>query len=122
MIEQKTHAANPIGSINKKRNNTTCLTNVVFLTNHKVSKNGKLKIANASKKLKKYSIIIFLKKFNIHIETHFGYCTKQQTIHHRWPAEMCLYMVPQGRLELPRLATLASKTSVSTIPPPGQCC
>ena len=29
-------------------------------------------------------------------------------------------MVPQGRLELPRLATLASKTNVSTIPPPGQ--
>jgi len=29
-------------------------------------------------------------------------------------------MVPQERLELSRLATLASKTSVSTIPPPGQ--
>jgi len=28
--------------------------------------------------------------------------------------------VPQERLELSRLATLASKTSVSTIPPPGQ--
>ena len=28
-------------------------------------------------------------------------------------------MVPQGRLELPRLATSASKTDVSTIPPPG---
>ena len=29
-------------------------------------------------------------------------------------------MVPQGRLELPRLSTMASKTIVSTIPPPGQ--
>ena len=28
--------------------------------------------------------------------------------------------VPRRRLELPRLATLASKTNVSTIPPPGQ--
>ena len=29
-------------------------------------------------------------------------------------------MVPQERLELSRLAALASKTSVSAIPPPGQ--
>jgi len=28
-------------------------------------------------------------------------------------------MVPQERLELSRLSTLASKTNVSTIPPPG---
>jgi hypothetical protein len=28
-------------------------------------------------------------------------------------------MVPRRRLELPRLSALASKTSVSTIPPPG---
>jgi len=28
--------------------------------------------------------------------------------------------VPQERLELSRLATSASKTDVSTIPPPGQ--
>jgi hypothetical protein len=31
-------------------------------------------------------------------------------------------LVPQRRLELLRLATLASKTSVSTIPPPGHSC
>ena len=33
--------------------------------------------------------------------------------------ESRLHMVPRRRLELPRLSALASKTSVSTIPPPG---
>lgn len=40
-------------------------------------------------------------------------------VHRRYPS-MLFLMVPQERLELSRLATLASKTSVSTIPPPGQ--
>jgi hypothetical protein len=60
IAEQKTHAANPTGSINKNRNITMFFAIVVFLTNNKVSKNGKLKIKSASKKLKKYSIIIVL--------------------------------------------------------------
>jgi hypothetical protein len=68
-MEQKAHAAKPNGSINKNKNNTTCFVNVVFLTNHKVNKNGKLKMANASKKLKKYSIIVVPCKFNIHTKT-----------------------------------------------------
>jgi len=40
-------------------------------------------------------------------------------VHRRYPS-MLFLMVPQERLELSRLATLASKTNVSTIPPPGQ--
>jgi hypothetical protein len=45
----------------------------------------------------------------------FGYITYDQT------SELAedSTMVPQGRLELPRLSTMASKTIVSTIPPPG---
>ena len=39
-----------------------------------------------------------------------------------WPIDdSCINnLVPQGRLELPRLSSLVPKTSVSTIPPPGQ--
>ena len=33
---------------------------------------------------------------------------------------MHFYMVPWGRLELPSLSAVASKTTVYTIPPPGQ--
>lgn len=40
-------------------------------------------------------------------------------VHRRYPS-MLFLMVPQERLELSRLATMASKTIVSTIPPPGQ--
>ena len=42
-------------------------------------------------------------------------------VHKRYPL-MSFLMVPQERLELSRLSALASKTSVSTIPPPGHIC
>ena len=36
------------------------------------------------------------------------------------PIELCLHFVHKERLELSHLAAVASKTTVYTIPPPGQ--
>ena len=109
-MEQKAHKAKPIGSINKNKNNTTCFANVVFLTNHKVSKNGKLKMASASKKLKKYSIIFVPCEFYIHIKTLL-ISSQPVAINLRLtftdPASSleCFYMVPQDGLEPSRSRT-----------------